>query len=59
MLATDGRRQRWFKVNVEEIYPEHVSAMSSDHDVIVSLARRVGVSRPAFGFGPPLVTPMP
>lgn len=59
VLATNGERQRWFKVNVEEIYPEQVSVMSTDHDVLVSLARRAGVSRPAFGFGPPLVTPMP
>ena len=51
VLTTTGGRQRWFKVNVEEIYPEHVSVLSSDHDVLVTLARRAGMSRPMFGFG--------
>jgi hypothetical protein len=57
VLVTTGGRQRWFRVNVEEIYPEHVSVLSSDHDVLVTLARRAGVSRPAFGFGLPLTAP--
>jgi hypothetical protein len=52
VLATNGGRQRWFKVNVEEIQPEQVSVMSTDHDMLVTLARRAGVSRPVFGFGP-------
>jgi hypothetical protein len=59
ILTMTGGRQRWFKVNVEEIYPEHVSVLSSDHDVLVTLARRAGVSRPAFGFGLPLTAPTP
>ena len=59
VLATNGGRQRWFKVHVEEIYPEQVSVMSTDHDVLVSLARRAGASLPAFGFGPLPLTPSP
>jgi hypothetical protein len=59
VLVTNGGRQRWFKVNVEEIYPEHVSVLSSDHDMLVTLARRAGVPRPVFGFGLPLTAPTP
>jgi hypothetical protein len=59
VLATTGGRQRWFKVNVEEIYPEQLSVLSSDHDVLVTLARRAGLSRPVFGFGLPLTAPTP
>ncbi|MFI9380265.1 hypothetical protein [Kutzneria sp. NPDC052558] len=51
-LVTRDGRQRWFKISVEEFFPQHVSVLSSDHDVVVSLARRAGVSRPAFGLGP-------
>ncbi|EWM15253.1 hypothetical protein [Kutzneria sp. 744] len=52
VLVTHGGRQRWFKVSVEEFFLEQVSVLSLDHDVMVSLARRAGVSRPAFGLGP-------
>jgi hypothetical protein len=52
VLATHGGRQRWFKVTVEEFFPEQVSVLSLDHDVLVTLARRAGVPRPAFGLGP-------
>lgn len=52
VLITHDGRQRWFKVSVEEFFPEQVSVLSLDHDVVVSLARRAGVSRPAFGLGP-------
>jgi hypothetical protein len=48
VLATIAGRQRWFKVNVEEIYPEHVSVLLSDHDGLVALARYVGMSQPIF-----------
>ncbi|MFC0435578.1 hypothetical protein [Kutzneria buriramensis] len=56
VFATIGGRQRWFKVNVEEIYPEPVSVLSPGHDMLVTLARRAGVSCPASGFGlPPII----
>lgn len=51
LIAHEGR-QRWFKVSVEELFPEQASVLSLDHDVLVSLARRAGISRPAFGLGP-------
>jgi hypothetical protein len=52
VLVTHDGRQRWFKVSVEEFSPEQVSVLSLDHDVVVSLARRAGVSLPTFGLGP-------
>jgi hypothetical protein len=52
VLITHDGRQRWFKVSVEQFFPEQVSVLSLDHDVVVSLARRAGVARPAFGLGP-------
>jgi hypothetical protein len=54
VLATNGDPQRWFRINVDEIYPEHASVMSPNHDVLVSLARRAEISRPTFGLGSPL-----
>jgi hypothetical protein len=52
VLVTYDGSQRWCWVSVEEFFPEQVSVLSLDHDVMVSLARRAGVSRPSFGLGP-------
>lgn len=52
VLSTRGGQPRWFKVVVEEFYPDTDDPLWLDYDVLGTLARRAGLPVPPFRLGP-------
>jgi hypothetical protein len=51
VLVVSAGQQQWFRVVVEAFDPGTASPLSADHDVLVTLSRRAGVSPPPFRLG--------